>query len=130
VTRDWTPSWSYNPSQFSKPRQEIECRIWSYRMLNQQFSGSGKVTAFSPTTATRWVKFVNDGAYVYKFANKDFCRWFGNYWTGSSPNAAYKYLRKRFGSGIKAVARGRGNAWLVCAMPTVSARPFSNYNWK
>lgn len=128
-TGTWTPK-AYNPTQFSMQRKAVTAQIQSLRYLNQQLSGAGRVTAFSPATARSWINFVNNGNYVYKFTNQQFCNSFGAQWASASPGAALRFLRQRFGNGIRAVTRGRGNTWLICASPNVSGRPFSTYNWK
>lgn len=129
TTGTWT-SKAYNPTQFSNYRKTVQAYIVSFRNLNQQFSGTSRVTAFSPSTAKTWINFVNNGNYVYKFTNQQFCQTFGTQWNTATPTAAFKYLRYRFGNGIRAVTRGRSNTWLVCASPNVTGRPFSTYNWK
>jgi len=120
--------WGYSSSRYDTFRREIQARISSYRAINQQFSGTS-VTAFSPATANRWMKMVGAGARVYTFSPSEFCRYFGSQWDSSTPTAAFRYLRKKFGSGIKAVTRGRGNNWLVAATSNVYGRPFSTYQW-
>ncbi len=122
--------WPCNSPKFSPVRSECETRIASYRNIYSQCSGVGRQTAFSPTTANRWVKFINSGARVYKFSSAQFSRYFGSQWTGGTPTTCFRYLRQRFGTGIKAVTRGKGNCWLVCASSSVTARPFATYNWK
>lgn len=126
----WTPSNTYNPARFSTCRQEITAKIGSFRAINQQVSGAGRVTAFSPTTASKWINYVNDGCNVYTFNNNDFCRLFGRQLSNCSPTQAFRSLKNRFGTGIKAVTRGKGNNWLIAATDRVTARPFSNYAWK
>jgi hypothetical protein len=115
---------------FNNYRKELQAKICSYRTINQQFTGTGKVTAFSPTGANKWIKYVDQGNWVYKFNNTQFCRFFGTHWNHATPNAAFRYLRQKYGTGIKAVTRGKGNSWLVAATPKLNARPFYNYNWK
>lgn len=124
------PTTSYSPNKYTNCKKEIQAKIGSYRTLHQQFSGANKVTAFSPTGANKWIKYINQGAWVYKFPNTQFCRFFGTNWNNATPTAAYRYLRHKYGPGIKAVTRGKGNNWLVAATPKVTARPFYNYNWK
>lgn len=126
----WSPTTTYSPNKFVNCRQEITAKIQSFRAINQQFSGVGKVTAFSPSVANKWISYVNDGCNVYTFTNQQFCRLFGSQWSIGSPSNAQRYLRNRYGTGIKAVARGKGNVWLIAANSRISARPFSNYNWK
>jgi len=130
TTRTATHTASYSPTQYNNYRKECQARIGSYRMLNQQFSGAGKVTAFSPTVANRWVKWANDGCRIYKFSQTQFSGFFGAKWNNPTPTAACRFLKNKFGNGIKAVTRGKGNYWLVAATPRVTARPFSTYNWK
>jgi hypothetical protein len=79
--------------------------------------------------ANKWIRFVNTGGCVYAFSNIDFTRTFGRTCASNTPNTACRMLRQRFGTGIKAVTRGRNGAWLVAASPNVTARPFSNYSW-
>ncbi len=128
VSSNWTPK-AYNSTQFSTQRRFVTAQIQSLRYLNQQFSGA-RVTAFSPSTAKSWINFVNNGNYVYKFTNQQFCSTFGTQWAVGSPTTALRYLKQKFGSGIRAVTRGNGNTWLVCASPNVNGRPFSTYTWK
>lgn len=124
-------AWSPNSPKFNPIKEECECRIGSYENIYTQCSGTGK-TPFSPTTANKFVKFVNNGAYVYKFNSSEFRRFFGNSfdYTNCTPNTAFRYLKTKFGAGIKGVAQGKGNNWLICASSNVSARPFTNYDWK
>ena len=129
IRTSWNPT-SYNSSKFSNCREEITAKIGSFRAINQQFSGASKVTAFSPSTATKWINYVNDGCNVYSFSSSQFGRLFGSQWTNSSPTNAFRYLRNKYGTGIKAVTRGKNNTWLIAATDRVTARPFSNYTWK
>jgi sugar/nucleoside kinase (ribokinase family) len=119
----------YKPTQFTAARQEIQARIGSYRALNNQFSGAW-VTAFSPSAASKWIKFVSTGARVYTFSATEFSRFFGSKWSYSPTTTTFKFLRKKYGTGIKAVTRGKGGAWLVAATPSVTTHPFSTYSWK
>lgn len=105
-------------------------RMGSYRNVYTQFTGAGMKTSFSPTTANRWMRYVNNGVQVYKFNNIDFCRYFGNRWAQGTPKSAYRYLRNHYGNTIKDVTRGKGNCWLIATTRTPTARPFLNYNWK
>ena len=120
----------YASSKFSGTRKQLQKKIVSLRTINQQVSGVGKVTAFSPNNASRWIQMVNNGACIYQFTNTDFCRHFGSKWSSYAPSTALSYLKRKFGSGIKAVTRGKGNSWLVAASPNLSSRPFGSYNWK
>lgn len=126
----WAPATTYSPNKFSNCRQEITAKIQSFRAINQQFSGTSKVTAFSPSIANKWISYVNDGCNVYTFTNQQFCRIFGSQWTSGSPSNAFRYLKNRYGTGIKAVTRGKANCWLIAAASRITARPFSNYSWK
>lgn len=121
---------SYPTTKFSNQRTEITAKIGSFRTINQQVSGAGKVTAFSPATCDKWINLVNDGCNVYKFTNTEFVRIFGSQFNYCTPTVAQRILNNRFGTGIKAVTRGKGNSWLVAATDRVTARPFSNYTWK
>lgn len=125
----WTTSKTYSTNQFSTQRRELNCKIESYRTINQQCSGAGRVTAFSPTTCKQWINYVDNGCFVYNFNNAQFCRYFGNQFGNCSPTQAFRTLRSKFGTGIKAVTRGKGNSWLVAATPRVTSRAFTNYNW-
>jgi hypothetical protein len=124
------PTTSYSPTKYTNYKKELQAKIGSYRTITQQFTGTGKVTAFSPTGANKWIKYVDQGAWVYKWNNAQFCRHFGTNFGNVTPTTAYRWLRQKYGSGIKAVTRGKGNNWLVAAMPKVTARPFFNYTWK
>ncbi|MBI5866355.1 MAG: hypothetical protein HZB38_17935 [Planctomycetes bacterium] len=126
---NWTPT-TYSPNKYNTYRTEITAKIQSYRAINQQFTGSGMVTAFSPSTCNKWINYVNDGCNVYTFTNQQFSRYFGTQWSNNAPTSAFRYLRNKYGTGIKAVTRGKGNCWLVAATPKVTARPFSGYSWK
>jgi hypothetical protein len=119
----------YNPTQFRNANQEIQWRLGSYRNIYSQFNGAG-TTPFSPTNANKWIRYVNTGTRVYKFNNQQFTNYFGFQWNNSTPNATYRWMRQKFGAGIKAVARGKGNCWLVAATERITARPFCNYTWK
>lgn len=125
----WSTTKSYAATQFSTQRRELNCKIESYRTINTQFSGNTRVTAFSPTTAKQWINFVDNGCFVYTFNNAEFCRFFGSQFNNCSPTQAFRTLRTKLGTGIKAVTRGKSNTWLVAATPRVTARPFSTYNW-
>lgn len=124
-----TTTRSYSPTQFSTARREIQAKIGSYRTLNEQFSGAGKVTAFSPNTCSKWISYVDSGCNVFKFTNNEFCRFFGTQMNNCPPSFAFRTLRNKCGTGIKAVTRGKNNCWLVAATPRVTARPFSTYTW-
>ena len=119
---------SFSASSFNKVTSNIQQKIGSFRNIYSQCTGTG--TTFSPATANKWINLVNNGAFVYKFTGTDFARWFGtNYNPSWSPTTAMRHCRQRFGTGIKAVNRGRGNCWLVCASSSTTARPFNTYNW-
>lgn len=124
----WNPT-TYSPNKFNNQRDTIQAKIGSYRTISQQFTGSGKVTAFSPSTVNKWINWVNDGACVYSFSNVQFGRFFGARISSTTPTSACRFLQQKFGTGIKGVTRGKNNTWLVCATPRVTARPFTSYNW-
>ncbi|MFH1745458.1 MAG: hypothetical protein ABIG44_00275 [Planctomycetota bacterium] len=115
---------------FKPARNECEWRIGSYRTVYTQFTGPAKQTIFSPTTANKWLKYVNSGYRVYKFTNQQFNKYFGEQWTTKSPTACYRWMKQQYGAGIKAVTRGKANAWLIAATPKVNQGPFGNYTWK
>ena len=125
----WTTS-SYSPNKYNTYKKTLQAKIGSYRTINQQFTGTGKVTAFSPSGANKWIKYVDQGAWVYKFNGPQFHKFWGSNWNNPTPTAAFRYLQKKYGTSIKAVTRGKGNCWLVAATPKITARPFSTYNWK
>ena len=116
--------------RFRTTKQECQWRIGSYRNVYSQFTPAGTKTIFSPTTANKWIKYVNNGALVYKFNNVQFSRYFGTRWTSGTPTAARQFMRRKFGAGIKDVTRGKGNCWLVAATKNMNRYPFSNYSWK
>ncbi|MBL8879079.1 MAG: hypothetical protein JNG88_08160 [Phycisphaerales bacterium] len=128
-SRSTTSSTSYSPTQFSNVREQCQQRVTSYRTIASQCSGPGRVNWFSPSTANKFVRFVNNGCLVYKFSNPQFCRSFGSQFSNTNSTTAFRLLKNKFGTGIKAVTRGKNNCWLVCASSNVSARPFSQYNW-
>lgn len=120
----------YSPTKYNTYKKDLQAKIGSYRTINQQFTGAGKVTAFSPTAANRWIKYVNQGCNVYKFSTKDFQKFWGANWNNPTTTAAFSYMKKKFGTHIKAVTQGKGSYWLVAATPKLSARQFTNYTWK
>jgi hypothetical protein len=122
-------TWPTSSPKFATVRDECAWRIGSYRSIYSQVTGSGTTPAFSPTVAQRWVRFVNTGTPVYKFTAVQFARNFGAQFNTAAPTAAFRFLRGKFGTGIKAVTRGKGGVWLVAATPRVTARPFRNYSW-
>ena len=130
TSRSSYPTTSYSPNKYNNYKKTLQAKIFSYRTINQQFTGAGKVTAFSPAGANKWIKYVDQGAWVYKFSNPQFCKFWGNNWNNPTPTAAFRYLQKKFGTCIKAVTQGKGNYWLVAATPKITARPFTTYNWK
>jgi hypothetical protein len=119
----------YNPTQFRNVNQEIQWRMGSYRNIYSQFNGAG-FTPISPAIANKFIRYVNAGTRIYKFNNQQFCNYFGHQWNTTTPSATFRWMRQKFGAGIKGVARGKGNCWLVAATERVTARPFCNYNWK
>lgn len=129
-SNNWGPTATYSPSKFSNIREQLQQRAASYRTLHNECSGPGKVTCFSPTTARSWVRFVNSGCNVYRWNNAEFTRNFGTQFNNCSTTQAFRTLRSKFGTGIKAVARGKGNCWLIAASTSVGARQFSNYSWR
>jgi hypothetical protein len=124
----YNTGWSSSSPKFNNVRNECQYRIGSYENIYSQCSGSGK-TPFSPSTANKWVKYVNNGALVYKFNHAQFCRFFGRQLRAATPMFAFRHLKNKFGSGIKAVCRGKNNQWLVAASPNVSGRAFTSYDW-
>ena len=125
-----TATYYCNSPKFRGVRNECQWRMGSYWNVYSQIAGTGKTTTFSPTTANRWMKYVNNGVQVYKFTHKDFCNCFGDRWAQTTSGATQRFLRNRYGAAIKDVTRGRGNCWLIAATRTPTARPFINYNWK
>ncbi len=124
-----TTTWPCNSPKFRIVRNECQWRMGSYRNVYSQFAGAGRWAYMSPTTANRWIRYVNNGAQVYKFSNRDFCNYWGNKWANANPRTAYQYLKNHYGSIIKDVTRGKGNCWLIATSRTPTARPFNNYNW-
>lgn len=123
-------SHGYSTSSFNTHRNEICAKICSFRTINQQLNGAGKVTTFSPGAANKWINFVNDGARVYKFTNLQMARIFGSDWSNNnSTTNTLRLMKKKFGSGIKAVTKGKSSTWLVAATNNVSKRPFSTYSF-
>ncbi len=129
----WSPSAAFSPTKFNTQKKSVTAKIASFRTISQQFTGAGKVTAFSPSAANKWIGLVNNGANVYKFNGQQFNRYFGKFFSNNvnavSPSIAFKTLKKEFGAGIKAVTRGKGNNWLV-ASTNNTASPFKSYSFK
>lgn len=123
------PNSGYSPAQFKPYRNTVQAKICSFRTLEQQTTGTNRVTTFSPTTFNRWINMVNKGCCVYKFTNREVARFCGRNFTGST-TTTLNLLKKKFGTGVKACTPTRNNTWLVCATQNVSATPFSNYSWK
>ena len=61
-------TYACNSPKFKTVKGECQWRMGSYRNVYTQFSGTQK-TCISPTVANRWIKYVNNGNRVYKFAN-------------------------------------------------------------
>ena len=129
-------TWSVNTPQFKTIKNECQAWMGSYKNIYSQFNGATK-TSFSPTVANRFLKLINNGTFVYKFNNTQFVKAFGSAFPGSKTNfvsqfsapTIAKQIQKKFGTGIKSVARGNGNCWLVAATPNVTSGPFKSYNW-
>lgn len=125
-------TYSGNSPKFNAARQECQWRMGSYRNVYSQFSGSSK-TAFSPTTANKWVRYVNNNFRVYRFTQQQFNKFFGaagSYGTSfNSPTTIKTFLRRKFGAFIKDVTRGNNNTWLIATSKNVTGRPFTQYNW-
>jgi hypothetical protein len=132
TTRTMTNTTQYaaNSPKFRSAREECQWRIGSYQNVYSQFSGNQK-TAFSPTTANKWLRYINNGGRVYKFTNQQFSKFFGNRWwtVASSTTNARQFLRNKFGAFIKDVTRGNNNYWLVATSKNVSGKYFTNYTW-
>lgn len=122
-------TWPCNSPKFSAVRDECQTKIGSFRTIYAQCTGAGK-TCFSPSTANKWTRFVNNGACVYQFSGAQFTKTFGRQFNHATPTTAFRMMKRKYGAGIKAVTQGRNNTWLVCASSSITARPFSNYNWK
>jgi hypothetical protein len=120
-------TWPCNLPKFRTVRTECQWRMGSYRNVYSQFTNTSRFAYMSPTTANRWIRYVNNGAQVYKFTNRDFCNYWGSNFT--NPHMAYQYLRNHYGNIIKDVTRGKGNCWLIATTRTPTGRPFMNYNW-
>ncbi len=123
-------TYTKSSAAFRNVRGEYEWRMQSYRTVYTQFTGAGQKTPFSPTNANRWLRYINQGYRVYNWTNREFCRFFGAQWQTGSPTACFRYMRQRFGSTVKAVARGKGNCWLVATSQHVNGQPFRNYRWR
>lgn len=127
----WNPTtYPCNSPAFKTAQRECQWRMGSYWNVYTQFTGAGARTNLSPTNANKWTKYVTNGFQVYRFTNKDFCRYFGAKWAYTSPKSAYQYLRNHYGTAIKDVTRGKGNCWLIATTRTPTGRPFINYDWK
>ena len=126
----WTPTNYYttNSPKFNPIKNECQWRMGSYNNVYSQFSGNTK-TAFSPTIANRWMRYVNNGNRVYKFNTNEFTRYFGRQWNTTSPTTTRNYLQRKFGTFIKDVTRGTNNCWLIATTKNVAGRPFNNYTW-
>ena len=124
-----TMNYACNSPKYNPVRNECQWRMGSYRNVGTQFNGTGAKTVFSPTTANKWLRYVNNGVRVYKFNHNDFARYFGSQWTRTTPTTARQYLKKKYGQGIKDVTRGKGNCWLIATTKNVTGRPFNNYPW-
>ena len=124
-----TANYPCNSPKFKPVRFECQWRIGSYRNIYSQFAGNLSTSPFSPTTAYKWVRYVNAGVRVYKFNNTEFCRYFGHNLARFTPMAARQYLKQKFGPGIKDVTRGNNNCWLVATTKSVTGRPFTSYTW-
>jgi len=123
-----TTYYACSSPKFRTARDECQWRIGSYRNIYSQFAG-GNRTYFSPATANKWVRYVNNGVRVYKFNQNEFARYFGARWATASPTVCRQYLRRKYGAAIKDVTRGNGNCWLVATTKNVTGRPFTTYNW-
>jgi hypothetical protein len=123
-------SYACNSPKFRGVRTECQWRMGSYYNVYTQFNGAGRSTVISPTTANKWMRYVNNGVQVYKFTQRDFSRYFGAKWANNTPTAIRRYLANKYGTMIKDVTRGKGNCWLIATSRTPTARPFANYNWK
>lgn len=121
-------TWSPNSPQFKPIKNQCQAWIGSYKNVYSQINTSSK-TSLSPTVANRFVKLINNGSFVYKFSNPQFTQKFGQTAKDLSPTQATKFLQKKFGAGVKSVARGNANCWLVAATPNVQKGPFKSYNW-
>jgi hypothetical protein len=117
-----------NSPKFRPVRDECQWRIGSYRNVYSQFAG-GTRTNFSPATANKWIRYVNNGVRVYKFNSIEFTRHFGARLTYTTPTTARQFLRQKFGACIKDVTRGNGNCWLIATTKNVTGRPFAQYDW-
>ena len=69
---------------------ECVARIGSYKNVYSQIKGAGKTT-FSPTVANKWVRFCNNGTFVYKFNNAQFVRYFGQGCANLSSSACTRF---------------------------------------
>ncbi len=124
-----TQTWSSTSPQFTPIKNECQARIGSYKNVFSQFNGRGK-TAFSPSAANKWLKFVNNGTLVYKFTSQQFNQSFGSRFSQLAPSACVRAFQQQFGAGVKAVCRGNNGSWLIAATTNVTANPFRNYNWR
>jgi len=128
TTTNWANTYTTNSPKYRPAKTECQWRMGSYRNVYAQLAGNTR-TGFSPATANRWIRYVNNGVRVYKFNNNEFGRYFGTKWTCTSPTATRQYLKKKYGAGIKDVTRGTNNCWLVATTKNITGRPFNNYNW-
>jgi len=117
-----------NSPKYRLARTECQWRMGSYRNIYAQFAGGAR-TCFSPATANKWLRYINNGVRVYKFNTNEFTRHFGTRMTCTTPTAARQYLRQKYGTRIKDVTRGNNNCWLIATTKNVTGRPFAQYNW-
>ncbi len=127
-TRQNVTRYTCNSPKFRGPKQECQWRIGSYRNVYSQFSGGTKTT-LSPTMANRWIKYVNNGNRVYKVTGAEFDKSFGAQWSNMTPTSARRWLKKKFGTSVKDVTKGKGNTWLIASTKNLTGRPFNKQNW-
>lgn len=130
TTRNMSTKYSCASPKFSTARTECQWRMGSYRNVWSQFNGAGTKTIFSPSAASKWTRYINNGVRVYKFNSNEFTKYFGSQWARRTPTAARQYLRRKYGPTVKDVTRGKGNCWLIATSKNLTGRPFNNYNWK
>ena len=129
TTRTPQCTYSCNSPKFLPTRNECQQRMGSYRNVYTQIAGGNK-TLLSPTTANKWLRYVNNGSRVYKWTTNEFTRHFGKTNTQGTPTAVRRYLRTKYGAQIQDVTRGRSNCWLVATKKPINGRPFNSYAWK
>ena len=120
-----------SPPAYKSCCNQFARKIQSFKMLQNQTTGTAKYTRPSPTTLNTFANWVNKGAVVHTVTPTQVARWaktttktFNT--RKGTPTSCKSVLWAKFGKNtIKAVCKTKTGSYMVVTPPTISGRTFN-----